>query len=163
LASLVLLTQSLQFLYFTIHNQFICDRRCYKLYQTKHLFIVVTLTLQPAHTVSAKKYPNPVCDSFVASTLIMHKSWLFAVSRKGYTMYRSQGHKAAISLQPKLQACRIPSCDKHIHELNTSNHEAHNFATYQCTAHKINPFTASPKLYFILVTYFCLSLRRAYF
>jgi len=49
LASLVLLTHSLQ-LYFTIHSQSICVRHCYKLYQPIHLFIVITLSLQPAHT-----------------------------------------------------------------------------------------------------------------
>jgi hypothetical protein len=49
------------------------------------------------------------------------------------------------ALQPKLKTRRIPSCDKHGHELNTSKLEAHNFATYQYTAHKRNPFTVRPK------------------
>jgi len=80
LASLVLLTQSLQFLYFTIHSQSICVRHCYKLYRPIHLFIVVTLPLSLLTRASAKKSPNAACASFAASTVIKHNSWLFAVS-----------------------------------------------------------------------------------
>ena len=163
LVSLVLLTQSLQFLYFTIHSQSICVRHCYKLYRPIHLFIAVTLPLSLLTRASAKKSPNAACASFAASTVIKHNSWLFAVSRKGYRMCRSQGDKAAVSLWTWLKTRRIPSRDKHGHELNTSNLEALTFATYQCTAHKRNLFTASPKIYFVLVMCFCLSLRRAYF
>jgi hypothetical protein len=48
-----------------------------------HLFIIVTLPLQPAHAVSAKKSTNPACVTSTASTVIKHNSWLIAVCRKG--------------------------------------------------------------------------------
>ena len=60
-------------------------------------------------------------------------------------------------------ACHIPSRDKHSHKLNTSNLEVHTLTIYQYIEHKRNYFAGSHKFYFILPTYFCLSLRRAYF
>ena len=99
LASLVLLTQSLQFLYFTIHSQYICVRH---LSNCTNQYTSLLSSHFPFNllTRAIAKSPNPACASFANSTFIKHNSWLIAVSRKRYTcrIYLSQGDKTAVSL-----------------------------------------------------------------
>ena len=90
LASLVLFSQSLKFLYFNVHNQIISTKYT-SLLSSRFPFNLLT-------RMSAKKSPNRACAGFTASTLIKHNSCLIDVCRKGHRLCRSQGDKAAIWL-----------------------------------------------------------------
>jgi len=73
LASLGFLSQSLQFVYFNIHNQFICVRYCYKLYQQyKPLYYRHTSHLTCSHQCpsrSPQTQPVPASRPLLSSSI----------------------------------------------------------------------------------------------
>jgi len=69
-------------------------------------------------------------------------------------MTRSQKSKAALSFQPKLEACRVLSPHKHNYKLNASSLEARSLTKYRYTVQG-NFFTYSSHVV-------RLYLRRAY-